>query len=60
MEAMQSAGSNLVSTGGGDFGQWVVRSEVLADYQVITHGWVDNEWDSQRRRRLAATSRLTY
>lgn len=27
---------------------------------AIDNGWVDNEWDSQRRRRIAATSRSTW
>lgn len=28
--------------------------------RAITGGWVDNEWDGQRRRRVEATSRTTF
>lgn len=47
---------------------WSVRSKYAALtgttlgnlYTPINFGWVDNEWDAQRRRRVAATSRATF
>lgn len=39
---------------------WVVWSPTNSqDYQV-DNGWVDNAWDTQRRRGLAPTSRTTF
>lgn len=29
-------------------------------YEPVTHGWVDNEWDAQRRRRIQATARSVF
>lgn len=29
-------------------------------YSPVTNGWCDNEWDSQRRRRITATSRTVF
>jgi hypothetical protein len=37
-----------------------VKHAGLVDYQPVTGGWVDNEWDGQSRRRVAATSRVTF
>lgn len=47
---------------------WSVRSKYAAltgttlgsMFTLINNGWVDNEWDSQRRRRIAATSRSVF
>jgi hypothetical protein len=30
------------------------------DYQIITAGWVDNEWDGQSRRRISASARVHF
>jgi hypothetical protein len=38
-------------------GSWAVYSRVGLAMSVINHGYVDNEWDTQRRRGLDATSR---
>lgn len=37
--------------------QWVQRSETLGVTSQVVGGWVDNEWDTQRRRGRRATSR---
>lgn len=29
-------------------------------FTLVDNGWVDNEWDAQRRRRIASTSRQTW
>lgn len=46
---------------------WSIRSKFGTDgplaggtYTVINSGWVDNEWDGQRRRRIAATARTAW
>lgn len=40
---------------------WCLRSGVGGvRYEPVTHGWVDNEWDSARRRRIEASSRVTF
>jgi hypothetical protein len=55
-----------VATGvGGQTPFWCVRTTGVKKagpvlYKVITGGWIDNEWDTQRRRRLAATARDTW
>lgn len=39
---------------------WLVFSRVAPGYTAVTNGWVDNEWDVQRRRGRLATSRSTF
>lgn len=47
---------------------WAVRSSIgggtkaapVPDYALVTGGWIDNEWDSQHRRRLQASARTTW
>lgn len=39
---------------------WLVYSAVEPGYTIITNGWVDNEWDTQRRRGRPATIRTTF
>ncbi len=39
---------------------WGVYSRVGAIFTPITNGWVDNEFDTQRRRGRVATSRLIW
>lgn len=39
---------------------WAVWSTVNAEMTVVTDGWVDNAWDTQRRRGLEYTSRSTF
>jgi hypothetical protein len=41
-------------------GQWVMFSRTGAAYGVVGGGWVDNAWDSQRRRGTEATARQTW
>lgn len=40
--------------------QWVVYSRKLGSSTPVVDGWVDNAWDTQRRRGNAATSRRTW
>lgn len=39
---------------------WVIYSSVAPGWTAVTDGWVDNEWDTQRRRGRVATSRTTF
>jgi len=40
--------------------EWALYSRKLNTQVAITAGWVDDEWDSQRRRRIAASTRTTW
>lgn len=57
-------GQNLLDFSGGGVGTtWVVHSTIgdpLENAVVITNGWVDNEFDTQRRRGRAPTSRTLF
>lgn len=39
---------------------WSVYSRVSGNVQPITEGWVDNEFDTQRRRQVEATQRVLW
>lgn len=39
---------------------WVVYSPTDGLFEEVNNGWVDNEWDTQRRRGRKATSRTTF
>lgn len=39
---------------------WVVHSSFVAIDVPVTNGWVDNEYDTQRRRGRTATARTTF
>lgn len=39
---------------------WQVWSQKHGQGTWITNGWVDNEWDTQRRRQIKATERLLW
>lgn len=39
---------------------WVQYSPTRSEFSSVTGGWVDNEWDIQRRRGRVATSRTTW
>lgn len=43
-----------------DGSPWLVRSETAGTYTPVTGGWVDNEWDTQRRRQGRPTSRTVW
>lgn len=40
--------------------EWVVWSTVNNDHSLVDNGWVDNSWDTQRRRGWRATGRTTW
>lgn len=39
---------------------WTVHSATTGDNSVVTNGWVDDEYDTQRRRGRIATSRTVF
>jgi hypothetical protein len=39
---------------------WSLYSPKLGTFNPVQHGWVDDEWDGQRRRRVEATGRVTF
>jgi hypothetical protein len=39
---------------------WVVYSPTDDAYHEVANGWVDNAWDTQRRRGYKPTSRTTF
>ena len=59
-----ASATGLVITGAvgspDDAVSWELYSKVLNTFSPIFHGWVDNEWDGQRRRRVEATARTTW
>jgi hypothetical protein len=73
--AMKDAAVRLATTGDGVSGggffditptittrscSWVLFSRADAATKLISAGWIDNEWDVQHRRRIAATARTTW
>lgn len=40
--------------------KWAVRSQLDDVSKIVTGGWVDNEWDTVRRRGFKATARTTW
>lgn len=61
VSALATAGDNLLTAStSAPTWTWLVYSAVAPGYTVITNGWVDNEWDTQRRRGRIATSRTTF
>ena len=44
----------------GETWEWIVFSQKNNDHALVDNGWVDNAWDTQRRRGLAPTGRTTW
>jgi hypothetical protein len=50
------------------YAPWAVRSGIgtgtkaapVVTYEDVEHGWVDNEWDGQSRRRIEASARVSF
>lgn len=59
---VQAAAVTLASTLNGENGapQWIVYSRVSANNAPVIGGWVDNAWDTQRRRGADPTTRNTW
>lgn len=59
INTVKTAAAGLLAANDAD-ATWRVWSELDAVSRDVTHGWVDNAWDTQRRRGVAPTARQTY
>lgn len=59
-ELLTATAQRLLDTSNAATWYWAVHSPTNNDVVTINNGWVDNAWDTQRRRGIAATSRLTF
>lgn len=58
---VKSAGQALLNWSNSDTAwDWVVNSPTNANYIPVDNGWVDDAWDTQRRRGLAPASRQVF
>lgn len=65
--AIHAAGSALISASSTG-AAWCLRSGIgagtksapVVTYNAVTNGWLDNEWDAQRRRRVESTARVIF
>jgi len=57
---LAAAATDLVDGANAASVPWVVHSEAAGDDFFVIAGWVDNAFDTQRRRGVAATSRTTW
>lgn len=67
LATLVTAATTLISQASSTGNFWCVYSpttdatESLADaFFIVTNGWIDNRWDTQRRRLPAATARSLY
>lgn len=62
INTVQAAAAALLAASGPSSGdwQWVVYSPTDSAFDLVDNGWIDNEWDTQRRRGRLATSRTTF
>lgn len=60
MIAVWAGASKRLAGTNNDFRQWVVYSRRGGDFTEITAGWVDNSFDTQRRRGERASSRFNW
>lgn len=60
LTAVQAAGAALLATSGTSTWSWGVWSTVNNSDTQVVDGWVDNAWDTQRRRGIRPTSRATF
>lgn len=58
-QTIANACDRLATASNGD-AMWVVRSSVSGGMAQITNGWVDNDFDTQRRRQPRASSRILW
>ena len=58
MQKLMDLAAAFGNLGGVDI-DWSVHSKVAGTTEKVTNYWVDDEWDTQRRRGLKATRRLT-
>jgi hypothetical protein len=59
IDGVKALATGLAGIGGPDV-DWGLWSPTRNAFSKITHGWVDNEWDTVRSRGLTASSRSLY
>jgi hypothetical protein len=58
---VRDAANTLLSASNSAAGwTWLTFSRVAPGYATVVNGWVDNEWDTQRRRGRVPTSRTVW
>lgn len=57
---MYSSATTLAAASLADDWGWVIWSEKLEQSFAVAGGWVDNAWDTQRRRGMPATTRTLW
>lgn len=61
LNAVESFGQNFLDAGVGALTWvWVQHSVVNDNFNIVMRGFVDNEWDTQRRRGRRRTARQTF
>lgn len=56
-----AADTFVTSSKGTGTWDWIVLSDINpTDASIVDNGWIDNEWDTQRRRGRVATTRNTF
>lgn len=55
-----AGGALLTASDSASTWTWEIWSAAGPGFTIVTDGWVDNEWDIQRRRGRNATSRTTF
>lgn len=61
INAVVAAGGQLITDVDTDTdGKWTVYSTLNGSSVEVTNGWVDNAWDTQRRRGIETTARTTF
>lgn len=60
-QAVQRAGRDLIQASNASVSwDWVQYSPTNGTANLVVGGWIDNAWDTQRRRGIAPTSRDTF
>lgn len=58
--ALLGACQNMANLGGGGAITWMQRSTVTGALSAVTGGWIDDAFDTQRRRGQDASNRITW
>lgn len=59
-QTIVATGQRLLDASNSATWYWAVHSPTNDDVNVVNNGWVDNAFDTQRRRGTAATARATF
>lgn len=60
VEVAQAASGLLAASDGSSLWKWHQHSATTGQHGPVTQGWVDNAFDTQRRRGVSATERWTW